>query len=119
MSSVPHSRVAAKAPGPQPAPVFRQSSLPLPRAFRAPPVRLAPVRLIPVGADMKARLLAIWPGLMLRKFSSDAQNAAAFGVERQTASYWRNGDTGSNGAAVALAWLLWPDELARLLGSAA
>ena len=94
MSSVPHSRVAAKAPGPQPAPVFRQSSLPLPRAFRAPPVRLAPVRLIPVGADMKARLWR-WPGC------------------------WRNGDTGPNGAAVALAWLLWPDELARLLGAAA
>lgn len=91
MSSVAPSRPAAKAPGLQSAPVSRQSSLPPPRAFRAPPVRLAPVRIIPVGADMKARLLAIWPGLMLRKFSSDAQNAAAFGVERQTASYWQIG----------------------------
>ena len=56
MSSVPHSRVAAKAPGPQPAPVFRQSSLPLPRAFRAPPVRLAPVE-VPLLAERRFILL--------------------------------------------------------------
>ncbi len=78
-----------------------------------------PVRAVPVGAQMRQRLLDIWPGLMLRKFDSDAANAACFGVERQTATYWRNGETGPNGAAVALAWLLWPADMARLLGGAA
>lgn len=80
---------------------------------------MEPLRAVPIGADMRQRLLDIWPGLMLRKFDSDAANAACFGVERQTATYWRNGETGPNGAAVALAWLLWPGDMARLLGGAA
>ena len=93
----------------------------LPRLPAADPRRrrMDPVRAVPIGADMRQRLLDIWPGLILRKFDSDAANAACFGVERQTATYWRNGETGPNGAAVALAWLLWPGDMARLLGGAA
>jgi hypothetical protein len=93
----------------------------LPRLPAADPRRrrMEPLRAVPIGADMRQRLLDIWPGLMLRKFDSDAANAACFGVERQTATYWRNGETGPNGAAVALAWLLWPGDMARLLGGAA
>jgi hypothetical protein len=90
------------------------SALPAAHAFRHT-ARLAPVRDVPVGADMRDRLMAVWPGLMLRKFASDAATAACFGVERQTATYWRSGATGPNGAAVALAWLLWPGEMAALL----
>lgn len=110
------SRLVGKA---KPALPARQTSLPRLPAADPRRRRMDPVRAVPVGADMRQRLLDIWPGLMLRKFDSDAANAACFGVERQTATYWRNGETGPNGAAVALAWLLWPGDMARLLGGAA
>lgn len=91
------------------------ADLPAASAFRHT-ARLAALRPLPVGAGMRARLMDIWPGLLLRKFASDADCAACFGVERQTATYWRSGDTGPNGAAVALAWLMWPAEMTALLG---
>jgi len=115
MTSV-ESRSVGKS---NPALPARQTSLPRLPAADPRRRRMEPLRAVPIGADMRQRLLDIWPGLMLRKFDSDAANAACFGVERQTATYWRNGETGPNGAAVALAWLLWPGDMARLLGGAA
>jgi hypothetical protein len=115
MTSV-ESRSVGKA---KPALPARQTSLPRLPAADPRRRRMEPLRAVPIGADMRQRLLDIWPGLMLRKFDSDAACAACFGVERQTASYWRNGDTGPNGAAVALAWLLWPGDMGRLLAGAA
>lgn len=89
------------------------------RGFRAPPVRLAPLRVCPVGADMRTRLLDVWPGLMLRNYPSDAACADAFGKERQTATNWRSGHCGPDAGSVSIAFLRWPDEMARLLGGAA
>lgn len=109
--------------GVQPATVpgqvsLRQGALPaLPALPRARAVlRPAPMaRRCPVGRDMADALRAIWPGLMLRKFRSDAECAAVFGRERQTGSNWRNGDCGPDAGATAQAFLTWPDELPALV----
>ncbi len=94
---------------------LRQMPLPaLPRGRAA--LRAAPLaRRCPVGRDMAEALRAIWPGLMLRKFRSDAECAAVFGRERQTGSNWRGGDCGPDAGATAQAFLMWPVELPALV----
>ena len=76
---------------------------------------MAPVRVCPVGRDLADRQREVWPGLMLRKYASDAACAHAFARERQTASNWRNGACGPDAGACAQAWLWWPDEMLALL----
>ncbi len=55
-----------------------------------------------------------WPGLMLRKFTSDEACGDFFWRTRQTGTNWRSGHCKPDAAAVALAWLVWPDELFAL-----
>ena len=70
--------------------------------------------------DVRERLVAGWPRLMLAKFTSDHDCAAFFGRTRQTGSYWRSGHCKPDGPAVALAWAVWPEDCARMiLGGAA
>lgn len=59
-----------------------------------------------------------WPGLMLRKFSSDEACGDFFGRTRQTGTNWRSGHCKPDGAAVALAFMVWPDEAAGLFHAA-
>jgi len=68
---------------------------------------------------VRARLTEGWPGLMLRRFDSDRACAAFFGRSRQAASNWRNGTCRPDAAALALAWLAWPEECAAICGAAA
>lgn len=113
MSRVPRVTDASSA---KPATPARQASLPVgqdpQRVLRGRP---APVRRCLVGAGLADRLREVWPGLMLRKFHTDAACAAWAGKERQTASNWRNGDCGPDAASVSRAWLDWPDEMHALL----
>ena len=55
-----------------------------------------------------------WPGLMLRKFTSDEACGDFFGRTRQTGTNWRSGHCKPDGAAVALAWMVWPEDLFAL-----
>ena len=73
---------------------------------------------IALTAELRQRLLDVWPGLMLRHYGSDAACADAFGKERQTATNWRSGHCGPDAGSVSIAFLRWPDEMARLLGGA-
>lgn len=57
-----------------------------------------------------------WPRLMLAKFLTDQDCADFFGRTRQAATYWRAGHCKPDGAALALAWLRWPEECARMFG---
>jgi hypothetical protein len=59
-----------------------------------------------------------WPGLMLRKFTSDEACGAFFGRTRQTGTNWRSGHCKPDGAAVALAFMVWPDEAVGLFEAA-
>lgn len=88
---------------------------PLRRAMRAAPapsVRSLSPELV------RQRLAEGWPALMLRKFASDVDCAAFFGRTRQAASYWRAGHCKPDGAALALAWLVWPEECNAMCGPA-
>jgi hypothetical protein len=68
---------------------------------------------------VRDRLVAGWPKLMLAKFASDIDCAAFFGRTRQTGTYWRAGHCKPDGPALALAWLLWPEDCVRLFGGRA
>lgn len=65
---------------------------------------------------VRKRLAEGWPRLMLAKFTSDQACADFFGRTRQAASYWRAGHCKPDGAALALAWLRWPDDCAAMCG---
>lgn len=65
---------------------------------------------------VRERLAEGWPRLMLAKFTSDQSCADFFGRTRQAASYWRAGHCKPDGAALALAWLRWPDDCAAMCG---
>lgn len=86
---------------------------PLRRAMRAVP---APAFLALSPDLVRQRLAEGWPALMLRKFASDVDCAAFFGRTRQAASYWRAGHCKPDGAALALAWLVWPEECNAMCG---
>jgi hypothetical protein len=53
---------------------------------------------------------------MLRKFGSDRSCAEFFGRTRQAASYWRSGHCKPDAPALALAWLVWPEECCAMCG---
>lgn len=65
---------------------------------------------------VRDRLTEGWPGLMLRRFDSDRACGAFFGRSRQAASNWRNGTCRPDAAALALAWLAWPEDCAAICG---
>ncbi len=65
---------------------------------------------------VRQRLADGWPGLMLRKFTSDQDCADFFGRKRQTGSNWRGGHCKPDAPALALAWLVWEDELRLICG---
>ncbi len=65
--------------------------------------------------EVRERLIAGWPRLMLAKFASDQDCADFFGRTRQTGSYWRAGHCKPDGPAVALAWAVWPEDCARMI----
>lgn len=94
-----------------------QMSLPAPvaprRAMRAAP-RPAALSLCPEA--VRQALVDGRPRLMLAKFGDDASCAAFFGRTRQAASYWRSGHCKPDGTALALAWLRWPEDCARMFG---
>lgn len=99
-----------------PAPVRRQMSLPPAPGRRA--LRHDPrhgLRTLNPDA-VRARLTEGWPGLMLRRFDSDRACAEFFGRSRQAASNWRNGTCRPDAAALALAWLRWPEDCAAICG---
>lgn len=94
-----------------------QMSLPCPAPLR-PAMRGAPRPAVLTFCPdaVRARLAQGWPGLMLAKFTSDQACADVFGRTRQTASYWRSGHCKPDGPALALAWLMWPEDCARMCG---
>lgn len=95
-----------------PAQMSLRAPAPLRRAMRAE-VKV-PRRGI-VAGEVTEALVRGWPGLMLRKFDSDEACAAFFGRTRQTGWNWRNGHCGPDAGAVALASMVWPDDLAAIL----
>lgn len=110
------SLVAESSAPRNPATVARQTSLPTGPARRA--MRAAPrPAVLTLDPDLvRQRLADGWPGLMLRKFDSDRACAEFFGRTRQAASYWRSGHCKPDAPALALAWLVWPEECRAMCG---
>lgn len=111
----PYSLALSPARQTQPRTPSRQMSLappPLRRAMRPVPARAAPRVL---SRDRVAIALAReWPGLMLRKFPSDAACGAGFGRTRQTGTNWRSGHCKPDAASLAMAALVWPEDFAAM-----
>jgi hypothetical protein len=103
---------------------LRQRSLAPAAPLRAPMRGYARPQLRPqrrgtaLPAAVAEALADGWPGLMLRKFSSDADCGEAFGRTRQTGTNWRSGHCKPDGPAVLLAFILWPEDMAHLCAKA-